>query len=155
MYPTDLDGTGICPLRATILEECLPTRSSTCGRRFSAASGRRTVSFALRAMGLDQEKRFHRYHRVLREALAARVWRLVASCWACSQRHSCAKESLWSWASTRRWSDARARRSQPGASTVIRCALPTSISSRAAYSKLVSLLKYASVLTTEGHCPRT
>jgi hypothetical protein len=29
------------------------------------APGRRTVSSALRAMGLDQEKRFHRYHRVL------------------------------------------------------------------------------------------
>ncbi len=32
------------------------------------ASGRRTVSSALRAMGLDQEKRFHRYHRVLSRA---------------------------------------------------------------------------------------
>ena len=29
------------------------------------ASGARTISSALRAMGLDQEKRFHRYHRVL------------------------------------------------------------------------------------------
>jgi hypothetical protein len=29
------------------------------------APGRRTVSSALRAMGLDHEKRFHRYHRVL------------------------------------------------------------------------------------------
>jgi transposase len=29
------------------------------------APGRRTVSSALRAMGLDQDKRFHRYHRVL------------------------------------------------------------------------------------------
>ena len=29
------------------------------------APGRRTVSSALRAMGLDQQKRFHRYHRVL------------------------------------------------------------------------------------------
>src|SRR4029450_11742075 len=29
------------------------------------APGARTVSSALRAMGLDQEKRFHRYHRVL------------------------------------------------------------------------------------------
>src|SRR5215204_4294001 len=33
------------------------------------APGRRTVSSALRAMGLDQEKRFHRYHRVLSRAL--------------------------------------------------------------------------------------
>jgi hypothetical protein len=29
------------------------------------APGSRTVSSALRAMGLEQEKRFHRYHRVL------------------------------------------------------------------------------------------
>jgi hypothetical protein len=32
------------------------------------APGRRTVSSTLRAMGLDQEKRFHRYHRVLNRA---------------------------------------------------------------------------------------
>lgn len=32
------------------------------------APGRRTVSSVLRAMGLDQEKRFHRYHRVLSRA---------------------------------------------------------------------------------------
>jgi DDE superfamily endonuclease len=32
------------------------------------APGKRTVASALRAMGLDQEKRFHRYHRVLNRA---------------------------------------------------------------------------------------
>ncbi len=32
------------------------------------APGTRTVSSALRAMGLNQEKRFHRYHRVLNRA---------------------------------------------------------------------------------------
>ena len=32
------------------------------------APGRRTVSCALRAMELDQHKRFHRYHRVLSRA---------------------------------------------------------------------------------------
>ena len=32
------------------------------------APGRRTVSSALRAMGLDQEKQFHRCHRVLSRA---------------------------------------------------------------------------------------
>jgi hypothetical protein len=32
------------------------------------APGRRTVASALRAMGLDREKRFHRYHRVLSRA---------------------------------------------------------------------------------------
>jgi hypothetical protein len=33
------------------------------------APGRRTVSSALRAMGLDHQKRFHRYHRVLSRAV--------------------------------------------------------------------------------------
>jgi hypothetical protein len=32
------------------------------------APGRRTVSSALRVMGLEREKRFHRYHRVLSRA---------------------------------------------------------------------------------------
>ena len=32
------------------------------------APGQRTVSSALRAMGLDQHERFHRYHRVLSRA---------------------------------------------------------------------------------------
>ncbi|CAA9398215.1 MAG: hypothetical protein AVDCRST_MAG22-1224 [uncultured Rubrobacteraceae bacterium] len=32
------------------------------------APSKRTVASALRAMGLDQEKRFHRYHRVLSRA---------------------------------------------------------------------------------------
>jgi hypothetical protein len=32
------------------------------------APGARTVSSALRAVGLDHEKRFHRYHRVLSRA---------------------------------------------------------------------------------------
>ena len=32
------------------------------------APGRRTVSSALRAMGLDQHEQFHRYHRVLSHA---------------------------------------------------------------------------------------
>jgi hypothetical protein len=32
------------------------------------APGARTVSSTLRAMGLDREKRFHRYHRVLSRA---------------------------------------------------------------------------------------
>ena len=39
------------------------------------APGKRTLSSALRAMGLSQEERFHRYHRVLREALVGRVER--------------------------------------------------------------------------------
>jgi leucyl-tRNA synthetase len=43
------------------------------------APGRRTLSSTLRAMGLDQHKRFHRYHRVLREALASRAQKRAAS----------------------------------------------------------------------------
>ncbi len=39
------------------------------------APGRRTVSSALRAMGLDQQKRFHRYHRLLSRPSSARVGR--------------------------------------------------------------------------------
>jgi hypothetical protein len=40
------------------------------------APDKRTVNSALHAMGLSQEEeRFHRYHRVLREALAGRVGR--------------------------------------------------------------------------------
>jgi hypothetical protein len=38
------------------------------------APGRRTVSSALRAMGLDQYKRFHRYHRVLSRARSRARW---------------------------------------------------------------------------------
>ena len=33
------------------------------------APGKRTVSSALKAMGLDQQKNFHRYHRVLSHAV--------------------------------------------------------------------------------------
>jgi hypothetical protein len=43
------------------------------------APGRRTVSSALRAMGLDQHKRFHRYHRVLADRAYASL-KLLESC---------------------------------------------------------------------------
>ena len=88
------------------------------------APGRRTVSSALRAMGLDQEKRFHRYHRVLSRARwssleASRILLgLLVEAFV-------PEGDLWSSASTRPWSDARARRSLPGASTAIRCVPPT------------------------------
>jgi hypothetical protein len=46
------------------------------------APGRRTVSSALRAMGLDQHKRFHRYHRVLSRASwsSREVSRILLGC---------------------------------------------------------------------------
>jgi hypothetical protein len=46
--------------------------------------GARMVSSALRAMGLDREKRFHRYHRVLSSARCSSLEKRAASCWDCS-----------------------------------------------------------------------
>jgi hypothetical protein len=43
--------------------------SSAIGRSFSAAPGKRTVSAALRVMGLGQTEQFQRYHRVLNRAV--------------------------------------------------------------------------------------
>ena len=53
------------------------------------APGRRTVSSALRAMGLDQEKRFHRYHRVLSRARWSSLRGEPRPLGACSWRRSC------------------------------------------------------------------
>jgi hypothetical protein len=80
------------------------------------APGKRTVASALRAVGLEEERRFCRYHRVLSRA----VWSSrAASCgllrllvWRRSSRMA-----LWFWASTRRWSDAEGRRFGPEEST--------------------------------------
>jgi ribosomal protein L11 methylase PrmA len=46
------------------------------------APGKRTVASALRAMGLDREKRFHRYHRVLSRAgwSSRKVSRVLLGC---------------------------------------------------------------------------
>jgi hypothetical protein len=92
------------------------------------APGRRTVSSALRAMGLDQHKRFHRYHRVLSRASwssleASRVLLgLLVKAFVPEGGPLLVgiDETL-----ERRWSDAGARRLLPGASTAIRCAPPT------------------------------
>jgi DDE superfamily endonuclease len=48
------------------VQATLPERSGLAGAIL--APGRRTVSSALRAVGLDQQERFHRYHRVLSRA---------------------------------------------------------------------------------------
>ncbi len=55
-----------------------------CGGRFSAAPGKRTVASALRAMGLEEERRFCRYHRVLREVPPGQAERRAVCCWDCS-----------------------------------------------------------------------
>src|ERR671910_2261817 len=66
--PTRPDDTAFGTLCTIILEARLATRPSPPDGRSSAAPSRRTVRSALRAMGLDHEKRFHRYHRVLNRA---------------------------------------------------------------------------------------
>jgi hypothetical protein len=72
------------------------------------APGKRTVASALRAMGLDQEKRFHRYHWVLscarwssRKASRVLLGLLV--------EHSCPKDLLLWWTSIRHSRGATAR----------------------------------------------
>jgi hypothetical protein len=57
------------------------------------APGTRTVSAALRAMGLDRERRFHRYHRVLSRARWSSLEKRAASCWECSWRLSSWEEA--------------------------------------------------------------
>jgi hypothetical protein len=63
--PTHHDDTAFGSIRATVLKACLAACSQVLLAGAILAPGRRTVSSALRAMGLDQHKRFHRYHRVL------------------------------------------------------------------------------------------
>jgi hypothetical protein len=45
-----------------------PSTGASC-RSFSAAPGKRTVSAALRVMGLGQTEHFQRYHRLLNRAV--------------------------------------------------------------------------------------
>jgi hypothetical protein len=47
----------------------MASRPGAASRSFSAAPGRRTVSAALRVMGLGQTEQFQRYHRVLNRAV--------------------------------------------------------------------------------------
>jgi hypothetical protein len=68
-HPTDRDDTSAEPVRATVLQARLAPCPTACGRRFSAAPSKRTVASALRAVGLENERRFCRYHRVLSRAV--------------------------------------------------------------------------------------
>ena len=95
------------------------------------APGRRTVSSALRAMGLDQQKRFHRYHRVLsraswssREASRILLGLLVEAL--------VPEGPLVLGIETRRWKGGGGRRSPPRASTATRCVRATKTSLRSA-----------------------
>ena len=56
------------------------------------APGKRTVASALRTMGLEEERHFCRYHRVLSRAVWSSRGRQVASCWGCLWKPSCLKE---------------------------------------------------------------
>ncbi len=81
--------------------------------------GIRPVSSALKAMGLDQQKNFHRYHRVLSRA----VWSSREASRLLSELlvEAFVPKGRWLWVSTRPWSAARERRSQPRGSTATRC----------------------------------
>jgi hypothetical protein len=97
------------------------------------APGRRTVSSALRAMGLDQHKRCHRYHRVLSHASwsSREVSRILLGLLV---EAFVAEGDPLVVASTRPWRDAGARRLLPRASTAIRSFPLTRTSLRAAAS---------------------
>jgi hypothetical protein len=68
-HPTNHDDTVLAPFAPLFSERVLEHVRVLLARAI-LASGRRTVSSALRAMGLDQHRRFHRYHRVGRRASA-------------------------------------------------------------------------------------
>src|SRR5215211_1168735 len=55
------------------------------------APGKRTVASALRAVSLEDERCFCRYHRVLNRAVSGRAGRQAASCWGCSWKPSRAR----------------------------------------------------------------
>jgi hypothetical protein len=96
------------------------------------APGQRTVGSALRALGIDQQKRFHRYHRVLSRATWSPMEASRVLLGALVETRSCQKEVLWWWASMRRWNDVGGRRSLQRGSTETRCSQAASASSRGA-----------------------
>jgi hypothetical protein len=67
-HPTAQDGTGTQAPFAPLLSKGVFRHAQLLLVGAILAPGRRTVSSPLRAMGLDHEKRFHRYHRVLSRA---------------------------------------------------------------------------------------
>ena len=68
-YPTDRDDTAFGSFRATVLRTPLPIRPGALLAGTILAPGKRTVASALRAAGLEEERRFCRYHRVLNRAV--------------------------------------------------------------------------------------
>jgi DDE superfamily endonuclease len=66
--PSRTDDTGFSPVRATFLKERLWRHVQVLVAGAILAPGCTTLSCALRAMGLDQEKGFQRYHRALSRA---------------------------------------------------------------------------------------
>ena len=100
------------------------------------APGCRTVSSALRAMGLDQHKRFHRYHRVLSRARwsSREVGRVLLGLLV--EAFVCEGEPLVVGIDETLERRYGKKISARGIYRYLRCALPTSISSRAASSKV-------------------
>lgn len=62
------------------------------------APGKRTVASALRAVGLGEEPRFCRYHRVLSRAVRSSREASRVLLWGYSRKPSCPKEDRWCWA---------------------------------------------------------
>ena len=79
--------------------------------------GKRTVSSALRAMGLDQQKTFHRYHRVLSHAVwsSRKASRVLLD--SLVEAFVAEGEPLVVGIEMRRLRGAREKRSQPRGST--------------------------------------
>ena len=81
------------------------------------APGKRTVASALRAVGLENEQRFCRYHRVLSRAVCSS--RQASHAHSCGSlwKPLCPKEDRWCCAWMRLWNGAEARRSRRRVST--------------------------------------
>jgi hypothetical protein len=60
-----------------------------------APGKKRTVTSALQVVGLEKERRFCRYHRVLSRAIWSSREASRVLLWGCSWRPSCPKEDRW------------------------------------------------------------
>jgi DDE superfamily endonuclease len=83
--------------------------------------GARTVTAALRAMGLSGERHFTNYHRVLNRATwsARQASRILLEC---SSPAWCPRARLLCWELMTRWNVAVAGRARPKVAIAMRCA---------------------------------
>ncbi len=92
------------------------------------APGRRTVTSALYALGLQEEGDWARYHHVLSRASwsSLEVSRVLPGSWSNTWR----RRDRCTWPSTRPWNGAGGPRSRPWGAIGTRSAPPTATSSR-------------------------